>query len=235
MKANLLIVVLLTSSKAAFSQGQIIFDNRGGITTTAAPGQVLAPIYREDPADPTHRISGNTPAGVPSGTTFFNGAPFLADGQGPTFTATLWGRLSTEVVGNALINNLLLLENGTTTFRTDTSGILAGIWIQPRDPTPVAGAVNPQDRGTFQVRVWDTRNGAITTWDDVWLPQNNNVLRGYSEVFTVPFSLGDPSTLVAPPHLQGLQSFNVFIVPEPSVLVMAVLAAGCLWLYHRRR
>src|SRR4051794_30588963 len=98
-------------AKSAFAQGTVVFANRAGTSTSAAPGQVLAPIFREDPADPTHRISGNTPAGIPGGNTSYNGAPFVAAGQGPTFTATLWGLNSKTVLGDAANNNLLLAQN----------------------------------------------------------------------------------------------------------------------------
>jgi hypothetical protein len=158
-----LIYAALMWARAAFPQGTILFINRGGVRTTSPPGQVQAPIYREDPSDPTHRISGNTPTDVPAGSASYNGAAFVAAGQGPTFTATLWGANSTAVIGNEAANNLALLANGTTTFRTVTSGTFAGIVNEPPDPARVPGTPFPSDRGTFQVRVWDTRNGAIAT------------------------------------------------------------------------
>ena len=237
MKKIVCIAITILCAWHAHPQGTVTFVNRGGATTSAAPGQVLAPIYREDPNDATHRISGNTPAGVPSGTTSYNGAPVVTAGQQDhTWTATLWGRLSTEVAGDAFNNNLLLLANGVTTFRTNTSGILAGIVSQPLSPAPVPGVRLPGDRGTFQVRVWDTRNGTINTWEDVWLPLNDNVLRGYSEIFTVPWALGELDLLgPVPPLLQGLESFNVFIVPEPSVIVLSVVGGALLVVFRRKQ
>src|SRR5437667_12756771 len=100
MKQIVLLLGLLVSVQTVLPQGTIVFANRCGITTTAAPGQVYAPIYREDPADPTHRISGNTAAGIPAGSTSSNGASFVASGQGPTFTATLWA-INAPVTGYA--------------------------------------------------------------------------------------------------------------------------------------
>src|SRR5438552_1019071 len=128
MKRIIWIGAVVLVAEVAYPQGTVVFANRGGASTTSVPGQVLAPIYREDPADPTHRISGNTPAGVPPGNTSYNGAPVVAAGQQDhTWVATLWGRLSTEVSGDAGNNNLLLTANGTTTFGNTTSGISAGI------------------------------------------------------------------------------------------------------------
>jgi hypothetical protein len=235
MKKIVLIATAVLLAEAALSQGTIRFINRGGTTTTAAPGQVLAPIYREDPKDPTHRISGNTSTGVPAGNTSYDGAAFVAAGQGPTFTATLWGINSTTVVGDSRNNNLVLLPNGTTIFRTDASGVFAGILYEPQDLAQVPGVVVQTDRATFQIRVWDTRGGAISTWDELMLAQNDNALRGYSDLFTVRFPLGDPGGLSSPPYLQGLQSFNLFIVPEPSVLVLGFPGVAFLLLFRLRK
>jgi hypothetical protein len=236
MKKTLILAYALSLGYAAWPQGTVIFSNRAGSSSTAAPGAVYAPIYREDPTDPTHRISGNTPTGIPGGTVSYNGAGFVASGQGPTFIATLWA-LNAPVIGDAANNNLQqVLVNGTAPFRTSTSGSFAGIWVQPTDPAAIPRATQVSDRPAFQIRVWDTRGGAIATWDQLMLPENNEVLRGYSELFTIPFPLGD--TLAppgAPPCLQGLQSFNLFIVPEPSVLVLGFFAAAFLVLFRRRK
>jgi hypothetical protein len=224
----------LLCEQAAFTQGTVIFSNRAGSSSTAAPGAVYAPIYREDPADPTHRISGNTPTGIPGGNASYNGAAFVASGQGPTFVATLWA-LNAPVIGDAANNNLQqVLVNGTAPFRTSTSGSFAGIWVQPTDPAAIPRATQVSDRPAFQIRVWDTRGGAIATWDQLMLPENNEVLRGYSELFTIPFPLGDTQIPPgAPPCLQGLQSFNLFIVPEPSVWALVFAGAGLVLVYRK--
>jgi hypothetical protein len=235
MKKTLLICAALMLANAAFSQGTIVFNNKGGTSTTAAPGAVTAPIYEADPADPSHRISGNTATGIPAGNTSYGAAAFVHAGDGVhTWTATLWGSDSAVATGDAVNNNLTLLVNGTTTFRANTSGTFAGIVNQPSSPAIVPGIVDGAQRATFQMRVWDTKNGTVNTWAEVLA--NPNVLRGYSELFSVPYGLGGlgspPSTA---PFLQGLTSFNVFIVPEPSVIALGVLGAGCLFLLRRRK
>jgi hypothetical protein len=234
MRAIALICGMVALAQASFAQGTVRFINRGGITTSAAPGQVLAPIYREDPSDPTHRISGNTPNGVIPGNTSYNGAAFVADGQGPTFIAALWA-LNGPVVGDAADNDLQqVFINGSASFRTATSGTLAGIWIEPAGSAVIQGAIRDTDRPTLQVRVWDTKGGTIATWDQVISSENNAVLRGYSELFTLPFPLGFVSPQPNPdPYLQGLQSFNLFVVPEPSAVALFMVGVGCL-IYVRR-
>jgi hypothetical protein len=232
----LLIFAVLALAEAAFAQGTVVFANRCGNTTTAAPGQLYAPIYREDPADPAHRISGNTAAGVPAGSTSYNGASFVAAGQGPTFIATLWA-LNAPVTGDAANNNLQqVLLNGAATFGTATSGATAGIWVAPNGPAAIPNASHDTDRPTFQVRVWDTKGGAVATWDQLMLPENDNVLRGYSDLFTDVFPLGNSQAPPNPaPCLQGLQSFNLFVVPEPSALVLGFAGVAFLVLFRRRK
>jgi len=240
MKKILLIASVVLLTHAAFSQGTITFGNRAGSSSTVAPGRVVAPVYGVNPSAPDRRISGNTSTGVPAGTQTYTGVPFLASDATHTYQATLWA-LNGPVVGDASANNLQQVAiNGTAPFSTATSGILAGIWTQPSQGAVIVGATSETDRPTFQVRVWDTKGGTITTWDQAlvaWQAGNNYAL-GYSDLFNVPYPLG--ATQSPPnqaPNMQGLTSFNVttFPVPEPSVIALGVLGAGCLFLLRRRK
>jgi hypothetical protein len=80
----------------------------------------------------------------------------------PHGTATLWGLESSQVTGRKDNNNLILI--GTTPFRTTSSGNFTGTINQAVFTVP--RVVNGNQRGTFQVRVWDTQGGAVATWDD---------------------------------------------------------------------
>jgi len=239
MKKILLISAALMLAHAAFSQGTVVFSNKGGTSTAAAPGASTAPIYGLDPSDSTgqRRITGNTATGVPMGSTAYTGIPFLASDATHTFQATLWGLNSAAVTGSGAMgaNNLQLLVNGTTTFRTSTSGTFAGIWNQPSNPAIVPGVATPTDTATFQVRVWDTKNGQITTWAQALATPGE--IYGYSDLFNSAFALGGTQIPAnPPPYLQGLQSFNVqTVVPEPSVIALGVLGAGCLFMLRRRK
>jgi hypothetical protein len=235
MKKILLVTATLLLAHGAFSQGTIIFNNHIGTSTTASPGIVNAAVFGPENNDPTSAVAktGNTSAGNPMGTQTYSGAPLFAGALGGTWTATLWALDSTQVTGDKGANNLVLV--GTTTFRTLTSGSFAGTINQPTAALAVPGVALSSQTASFQMRVWDTKGGTIATWAQVL--QNPNVLRGESDIFTVPFSLG--GTLVPPntaPNLQGLQSFNVYTaVPEPSVIALGALGAGCLLLLRRRK
>jgi hypothetical protein len=237
MKKILLVTATLLLAHGAFSQGTIVFNNHAGASTTAAPGIVNAAIFgpeNNDPAaGPSTAKTGNTVAGNPMGTQTYTGAPLFAGALGGTWTATLWALDSQLVTGDRGANNLALV--GTTTFRTVTSGAFAGTVIQPAAAVPVPGVATAGQLASFQLRVWDTKGGTIATWAQVL--QNPNVLRGESDIFTVKYALGGTASPPnVAPFLEGLQSFNVYTaVPEPSVIALGALGAGCLLLLRRRK
>jgi hypothetical protein len=233
MKKLILASAVLMLGHGAFAQGTIIFNNRAGSSSTAAPGIVIAPVYGPENNDPysSYWKMGNTSTGNPMGSQTYSGSPIHAGYLGATWTVTLWGLESSLVTGQDGINNLVLI--GTTTFRTTTSGNFAGTIIQPAAPSIVPGVTNASQRGTFEVRVWDTQEGTVTTWDEAL----NKALYGYSGLFTVPFPLGGTMTPPNPaPFLQGLQSFNVgMFVPEPGAFCLMALSGGSVLLFCRLR
>jgi hypothetical protein len=242
MKKILLISATLMLAHAAFSQGTVTFANRGNTTgsTASAPGAVSAAIYGVDPNDPTggqRRVSGNTSAGIPMGSSSYAGIPFLTTiDPAHSFTATLWGLNSAQVTGVGAMGANNLVPLASTTFRTNvTSGAFAGIFNQPSTPAVVPGVVTDTDRATFQVRVWDTRGGQIATWDQALSTPGE--VYGWSDLLALPYALGGTAIPQnPPPYLQGLQSFNMqVVVPEPSVIALGVLGAGCLFLLRRRK
>ena len=240
MKKILLVSAALMLAHVAFPQGQINFDNLANPAGTPGtePGAVKSPIYNVDPACPTCPKQGNTSAGNPVGNTVYSG-PFLFNDATHSYTATLWAKNSTAVTGNADptasdANNLALV--GTTTLRTSTSGNNAGRVAVSPTGNPVVTDVVPgsTDRATFQLRVWDTKGGTLATWDQAltaWRAGQTAI--GYSTLFTVPYALTAGAN--TPPNLEGLQSFQLFTVPEPSVIALGVLGAGCLFLLRRRK
>jgi len=234
MKKILLVSAALMLAHVAFPQGQVNFDNRFNASGTpgAFPGVVVAPFYNQDPSKPTENKQGNTSAGIPAGSTVYAG-PLLFNDATHIYTAQLWALNTAQVSGTDANNNLQLA--GTTTMRSNTSGTSAGR-VASGAPAVVNSVIDANGRATFQVRVWDSRGGTITTWDQVLLPQNNDVARGYSTLFASPYELGGfGSPPSSAPNLEGLQSFQLFVVPEPSVIALGVLGAGCLFLLRRRK
>jgi len=231
MKKNLLVLALLISAAGAFGQGSINFNNR--ITAGTGPqGPVVAPIFGVDPANPTQQKNGNPaanwngttgPTPVPLGTQVYGGTPIAGTG----FTVQLWGANTSKADDQ-------LVMIASTTMKASTAANQQG-FLQNPVAAPVVSDT-PSDaasRAKFQIRIWDNKGGTITDWQSLLSPANNGVARGFSSIFTVPFQLGLGTTL--PPTLQGLESFQLFVVPEPSIIALGALGAGCLLLLRRRK
>jgi len=223
MKKNLLVLAGLLSAVGAFAQGSIQFSDRVTGTSTAA---VVAPIYGVDPANQTATKTGNPAtagtAPIPVGTQVYGGAPLVGSG----FTASIWARVAGTQ--NAFV------QAATTPFRTTTSAALVGFWTVPTTAV-VLGNV-PSDaasRAEIIIRAWDNAGGTITTWAQAIDPANTTHGWGESLAFTVSDQLG--GGVVLPPTLAGLQSFQLHVVPEPSVIALGALGAGCLLLLRRRK
>src|SRR6266849_2326823 len=71
--------LLVASGPQAWSQGQIIFDNR-------VNNVVVAPVFGVNPSNPGLAQQGNTADGIPAGAQIYLGAPL----GGPDFTARLF-------------------------------------------------------------------------------------------------------------------------------------------------
>ncbi len=198
---TLLLAFLLTSSLAAFGQGQVYFANR----VTSPNGSVFAPIYGRNPHAPFVRISGN--ANTNGGNVNYTDCPLLS---GPDWTASLW-------MGTAGATDLSSFQQvAVTTFSTAPS--LGGIF---RFQNPIV-PIPPGTPASFQVRVWYNNGGAVQTWADVF---RFGAVAGFSDVFNI--NVGGGTLL--PANLVGLTSFNVTgggIIPEPTTLVLALLIAG---------
>lgn len=188
------------------AQGYVEFN-------TKATG-VWAPVYLPDPGTIGVFKQGNTTTGVPAGTTAYLGGFVIGSG----FTAELWG----GPVGG----DMKLLA--TTTFKTVTVAALAGTVVAKN--VEVLG-VNSTQTGQFQVKAYSNEGGTINSWAAA-LADGARVLHGESKVFTCVVGSGPPGT---PTKLVGLESFNLAVVPEPSVIALGVLGVGALVLFRRRK
>jgi hypothetical protein len=221
MKKTLLITASLMLAVAAFSQGTIVFDNS---TTTAK-----ALVYGLDPLDPTAYKSGQTATGLPVGTTTYGGA--LLTGTG--FTATLWEVNTASLTGDAVANNLGQI-GGPVGFRA--AGLFSGR-VLASTANPIAQDITSSGQSaTFQMRVWDNKGGTITTWAAALTAWNaGQTAIGWSPLFAITGLGGFGVPPGTPPNLVGLQSFQLTTVPEPSVIALGALGAGCLLFLRRRK
>jgi len=206
MKKTLAITLLAVAvAYGVQAQGTVTFNNR-------VAGVNFSAIYGLG-ANAATSLQGNaTTNPVSPGAIDYTGYPLLS---GAGFTAQLFGGPQGTAEGS------LTPVLPTTTFRT---GAAAGF------VNPVTGTVQgvlENGNATLQLRVWDNAGGTITSWAQV-LP---NTPHGVSPTFNVN-GLGGIFTTA--PNIAGLQSFNLFAVPEPSVIALGLLGVGALLLRRRK-
>jgi hypothetical protein len=215
MKKTLALCLLAASTFGALGQGQMTLQNR-------VVGSVISPIYDIDPANPTQRLTGNTATGTPVGSQNYGTRALLA---GTGFTAQLWA----GALGSSEAQLTLTGGGNTTTFRTGTG---AGFVLQPAAAATVNGVPGGGgSRAAFQIRAWNNMSGTITGWDQILA--NPTIPHGLSDVVQGNFDLG-AGAIVPNPGLPGVTSFNLFAVPEPSLLALGALGLGALLLRRRK-
>src|SRR6266850_4547251 len=193
MKTSFLLF-LLTGATAAFGQGLINFGNNFS-------GEFRAPIYGPDPANPTLSLSGQSSIGTPPGSTAYGG-PLL---QGTQYIMALYA-------GPASVTDPALLTLvATATFRTAAGDVLPGGLIQTMANVEIPG-VPTGSEARLEVRVWDLGSGS--TFDTA-------TMRGRSGLLLSDVLGPYPSGPILVPETTGWASFNIFLVPEPSALVLA--------------
>lgn len=216
MKKTLLTLALLSTAAASFAQGTLQIGNN-------FTGVLRAPVYGQDPADPTRSQSGQSALGTPTGGTVYNG-PLLA-GTGYTFAL---------FAGPAGAAESALVLVTTTTFRTGTAATALPAGTVFTQTLPIPGVASGSS-AALQVRVWDNQGGTVGTWAAVLA--NPLIPSGKSAVFaSAPLGGPDPAggPPITPPAMTGWTSFNISAVPEPSVIALGALGLGALLLRRRK-
>lgn len=196
----------MASSLQAVGQGTILFYNH-------VNGELVTHVYLGG----DQQFEGNGANDTPSGTQDWSAFTAVA---GSGYTAQLWA-----ADGPNQPESSLQPVVPTTTFLavTGAAGALVNAgWVQ------VPG-VPVGDSATITLRVWDNRGGTVTSWG---MAQAEGVALGQSPLFTsLPLTgVGAPGPLLA-----GLVSFNIYQVPEPSMLALSSLGLAALWLVRRRK
>jgi hypothetical protein len=208
MKKLFLGACTLTSAASLFSQGTVIFDNR-------VAGTVVTHVYGPDPANIYNYVSGMGVDDFPSGNVTWGGQLL----QGSGFSAQLWA-----AQGFNMPEGSLQPASPITSFRTGTdAGFLAGT------TATLTGVPSDSPSATLVLRVWDNQGGIIHTWPQAL---NAGTAHGESPLFNL-VNIG--GGVNAAPALVGLQSFNIWQIPEPSTLALVCLGAAAALIFRHRR
>lgn len=209
MKKLLALGVLASLTLSAFGQGQVVFNNRVTTTTAGVNDAVIdAKVYVD-------AVGG----------TLCSGSGYRA--------ALLGGAVGSTPASASSVGTLTLLASPTT----------AATWVEFRTGAP-AGYINigtdvarvtalPYGTtGVFQMVAW---SGNYTTFAAAYAAAQSDlsVKVGWSALLTRPTSQN--ATDLNPPNLQGLASFAITTVPEPSTMALAGLGAAALLIFRRRK
>jgi hypothetical protein len=221
MKKLALATLALTCAAGAFAQGTVIFNNR--ITGTVIT-HVYAPLAG---STSTHKI-GNGSSDTQPGTTDWSGYSLVGVNLAGQYGASTTFATLLSANGAGQNESALSAQSQTTTFRTGgAAGNITGI-------TATLGNV-PADSAaaTVEMAAWDNSSGLYSTWAQAsvaWL--GGLIAAGVSGPLTVNAIGGVQNSA---PSLVGLQSFNLYTIPEPTSFALAGLGAAALMIFRRRK
>jgi hypothetical protein len=211
MKKLILAAAITTCAASVFAQGTINFTTRtaaGSAFVWSGPGNVQ---YQGTNVD------------------YASLGLHLVGASGNTAEA---GHIWTQLIGApgaGAAESSLLPMTGTTTFRTGTA---AGNVF----PTTATFSNIPADAAlaTIEMVAWDNTSGLYPTWaqaSTAW--KSGLIMAGESGSFGLPNIGGTVNT--PPTPFPGLQSFNIYIVPEPASAALLGLGAAAMLIFRRRK
>jgi len=209
MKKLILTACAVTCAVSVFAQGTVVFQNR-------VSGSIVTHVYFNSAV--TSSVIGNGSNDTPAGNQSWAGYTALS---GSAYQAALIGIAGT---GDPLAGSWGSL---VASFRTGTgAGFISG--GDASFSNIAEGA-----KGTIAMFAWDNSSGkyatpasALAAW------KTGGVAAGFSNPITLDVFGGG---INVSPNLDGLKSFNIYLVPEPSTMALAGLGAAAMLIFRRRK
>jgi hypothetical protein len=215
MKKVLLTLAVMGVAASVLAQGTVVFNN---LNTAAG---IRAQIYGPEAGSPYTAKTGNTSAGLPAGSQTYTG-PAL---NGAGFRAIILAANGANQAESSLVASTPI-----TGFRTGSG---AGYVTQVT--STLTGVPKDAPAATLQVVAWDNTSGLYNDYASALAAWNaGNIALGKSQLFNVNAIGGD---LNPAPLLNGLQSFNIYLIPIPEPTSMALLGLGsaAMLIFRRRK
>jgi hypothetical protein len=191
---------------SVFAQGSVQFNNR--VSATSLQTHIYA-----SPAGVTSQLTGNGANDFPAGTTSWAGFTALSGSAYRAILMVNYGGTGVPTFGGA-----------STDFRTGSAaGYLNGI-VSTLDSVGINTSVN------LNVFAWETK-GTFTDATAAWNAWKAGTLMGG---FSNQIGYTTGGNQFTPGLMAGLQSFNIYMVPEPSTMALAGLGAAALLIFRRR-
>jgi hypothetical protein len=220
MKKLILTAIAVTCAVSVFAQGTVVFNNR-------VVGTTVFHVYAPLAGQPGFSQIGNGTADFAVGSTSWAGWTAIGGagiagqyGASATLSQLLGGLGASQPEGS------LGAALPITTFRTGAvAGFVAG-------QTTSFGNTSWQDTaGTVAMVAWDNSSGLYPTWAQAYTAWTKGlVAAGRSNPINLTFGgTGTPANLI------GMNSFNLYIIPEPSTFALAGLGLASLLVLRRRK
>jgi len=229
MKKLILAAITLTSAVSVFAQGTVSFNLRGSGTA-----HVYLPLGPGDSAKITGNASNDGPQ--PAGSSVDYGGRATIGSAGLAQAQSYLGQLLGANGAGAPESSLLPSLSAPTSFRTGTAaGGNAPVTATFNNITADAAVAS------FEMVAWDNSSGLYPTWTQASVAWASGLIAGGRSLeFTLANIGGSVNT---PPPLfptlgsttPGLQSFNLYFVPEPATAALLGMGAAAMLIFRRRK
>lgn len=101
------------------------------------------------------------------------------------------------------------------------------IGVIASQPVITLPGIAQMSSAAIQLRAWDNMGGSVTSWESA-------TVRGESSIFDS-LPLGDPLNASVVPQMNGLNPFQLQVIPEPSTVALGVIGGLALLMRRRRK